>query len=493
MGILQYITGLYKGFLRKFFYGPSWLWRKDPLAGEYISPSFMLFVWCYGFLNRIFTHPGWMLFLVCLATAFYATIMIRSAVTILFLVLAGLFLVNGLILLVLFPRLKITRKVPQRVVAGRIFSVRYEIENLSPFPCFSLLADPLLQGKNLVTDRPEYFTLPGKGKICCTRKIMLAKRGVWDLPAATVESAFPFGLLKASFCDHRRVKVIVHPAWKKWQKDLLAGSGKSGGNRIGKEQKKSFQKGMDLSGCREYVYGDPPGHIHWANSAKWGRFVVKEFEEEKSFRQSVILDTFEKYDWKEIRKDLQRILHLRSFASGERKEIFESIFALASSLAVSFSGDGYEMDFYIPVVREFLPGKDPGKEKIRQFFRKWFLGMNTGRKECTVARFPVGNKEMKAESFLDELSAMQKVPSRAGFEDFTSEILEKIRENPSVLLVLRSCDGSAEKLYGKLVKMGCSCRVLYVTGEKDKKEFCPAWAEKVTPEELLSGKWMGEK
>ncbi|MBO4305454.1 MAG: DUF58 domain-containing protein [Lentisphaeria bacterium] len=505
MEFFRRILNLYRRWVAAFYRGPSWLWGNEVREGKYVSPTLALFLWFHGLCSRVFTFQGWVLFWVWLATAFYATVMLRSPVMILFLVLTGLFLLDGLLLLLLFPRLKVVRTVPGSVMPGRAFSIEYEVENLSFFPCFSILADPLLQGRGLKSDRPVFFSLPGKGKCRIVREFQLDKRGVWLLPAATVETAFPFGLFKASFCDHKRTRILAHPLWRKWDSSLFSGAGAERGSRAEKRRKRSFQRGLEPIGCREYVYGDEMRCIHWGNSAKWGKLVVKEFEEEKNSRLTVILDTALPFTWEDVFRAASHILRLHSAPFAERDRKFESVLSFASSLAASFSGEGQELVFYFPAAEETegekrssSPGEGEKEGEKKESFRKRLLSVlgKTVRKKssCVIRELFVGNRHMSPSAFLDELSAVEKVDRADRFDFVTQEVLEKIAENPPVLLVLLRLDKSAQLLYGKLAKAGIPCRVLLLSdGEKEKEKNAsplPVPAEKITEEALLAGRWM---
>ena len=76
------------------------------------------------------------------------------------------------------------------------------------------------------------------------------------------------------------------------------------------------------------------------------------------------------------------------------------------------------------------------------------------------------------------------------FSAFSPEMLQKVCESPFVLLVLSELDADAEKFYLQIVKKGASCKVLYVAKEnEDKEKNIPVWAERISKEMLLSGKW----
>jgi len=50
-------------------------------------------------------------------------------------------------------------------------------------------------------------------------------------------------------------------------------------------------QGPDYLSVREYRAGDPMRHVHWALTARHGRLMVREFEEERTRRLVVVVDT----------------------------------------------------------------------------------------------------------------------------------------------------------------------------------------------------------
>jgi uncharacterized protein (DUF58 family) len=49
--------------------------------------------------------------------------------------------------------------------------------------------------------------------------------------------------------------------------------------------------GPDFLGVREYRPGDPMRHVHWALTARHGQVMVREFEEERTRRLAIVVDT----------------------------------------------------------------------------------------------------------------------------------------------------------------------------------------------------------
>src|SRR5262249_52154644 len=54
----------------------------------------------------------------------------------------------------------------------------------------------------------------------------------------------------------------------------------------------SVGESEEFVSLRDYRPGDPLRHVHWRSSARTGRLVVKEFEDEFFVRHALVLDTF---------------------------------------------------------------------------------------------------------------------------------------------------------------------------------------------------------
>lgn len=107
------------------------------------------------------------------------------------------------------------------------------------------------------------------------------KRGIRALPAVSVETSFPFGLVwvKSVFSSDN-VKLIVLPKTVTIEgaflKQLRSDSYVPGDSQ---NSNHGFQT-CYARGIREYNRTDSRRHIHWSVSARHGRLMVKEFENE---------------------------------------------------------------------------------------------------------------------------------------------------------------------------------------------------------------------
>ncbi len=103
--------------------------------------------------------------------------------------------------------------------------------------------------------------------------LKLERRGQHSLGEALIEITGPFGM----FRRRRRIEmshgVLAYPAWKPMGRLGLIES-QAGAH----EGRRKSRTGMDASGTRAYVAGDPYRSIHWRNSARSGRLAVREFD-----------------------------------------------------------------------------------------------------------------------------------------------------------------------------------------------------------------------
>lgn len=137
--------------------------------------------------------------------------------------------------------------------------------------------------------RSKAFLLPAVGArsdVVFSYTAACYRRGRYTSATAVLETAAPLGL----FVRRRRydlpLAVTVYPASYEMEgvpatSDVWADQG----------QAVRSSAASDFYGSREYQYGDPLRHIHWRNTARLGRFVVKEFEETSQGSIAVAFET----------------------------------------------------------------------------------------------------------------------------------------------------------------------------------------------------------
>ena len=100
------------------------------------------------------------------------------------------------------------------------------------------------------------------------------QRGIHIFPPLKVETSAPFGLFRALRTIRAPLEVMVYP--QVLPMDTTSAQGALLGQLA--ESNLLWPSG-ELRGSREYQPGDQARNIHWRNSARRGRLMVKEFDE----------------------------------------------------------------------------------------------------------------------------------------------------------------------------------------------------------------------
>jgi len=173
-----------------------------------------------------------------------------------------------------------------RASVGDVFEETFEIENPGRLPRLFVEVEnqtslPAASGSRLLT------WIGGKEKRSYNSRTWLTKRGAFLLGPTTLASGDPFGFFfsKRSFSSSHSLLVLplIIPI-----DNFPSPSGLlPGGKAI---QRKSFEVTPHASGVREYVHGDALKRIHWPSTARRGKLMVKEFEQDPQSEFWIFLD-----------------------------------------------------------------------------------------------------------------------------------------------------------------------------------------------------------
>lgn len=114
------------------------------------------------------------------------------------------------------------------------------------------------------------------------------QRGRFELKAAFIESASPFGFWAARKTVDVQSEIRVYPNLLTERKSLAALFLNRG--TFGLHAQRQIGKGRDFEKLREYVPGDGYDEIHWKATARRGRPITKVFQIEKTQEVYVIVD-----------------------------------------------------------------------------------------------------------------------------------------------------------------------------------------------------------
>ncbi len=173
-----------------------------------------------------------------------------------------------------------------RASVGDIFEETIEVSNTTRLPRLFLEIEnesnlPQAAGSRLVT------MIGSRENRTYLARTWLTSRGAFPLGPTTLRSGDPFGFFTARktfpSADSLLVLPLIIPL-----ADFPSPPGMlPGGKAI---RRKSYEVTPHAAGVREYVTGDPLKRIHWPSTARRGRLMVKEFEQDPQAELWIFLD-----------------------------------------------------------------------------------------------------------------------------------------------------------------------------------------------------------
>ena len=171
---------------------------------------------------------------------------------------------------------------------GDIAQVELRLENLRSWPRYFLSAGydcPL----SSPAERWHSFFVPylkGASPESLVRAVECHRRGLHSFGPVTVESKAPFGLFRRRRHLPSPLSVLVYPQVHPLNSfPLMEGAQ---GTAV---RPKRTPVGQEVAGSRQYFPGDPLRHVHWKNTARMGRPMVKEFEDTQENTLIISFDT----------------------------------------------------------------------------------------------------------------------------------------------------------------------------------------------------------
>lgn len=170
--------------------------------------------------------------------------------------------------------------------AGDVFEEHFEVRNTSPFlvPDVEVANEsklPGAAGSRLLT------RIGGRRTVTYLSRTYLTHRGRFALGPTVVRSGDPFGLFHASRRFPAKESLVVLPTIYEIAAFPAAPGILPGGRTI---RRKSSEVTPHAASVREYSPGDPLKSIHWPTTARRGKLMVKEFEQDPQSEVWVFID-----------------------------------------------------------------------------------------------------------------------------------------------------------------------------------------------------------
>jgi len=201
--------------------------------------------------------------------------------------ISALFLVSLAYALRGFSGLSGHVSLPVEATEGQPFPYQVNLENRGTATHLLLRVAPRF-AQSVPVDTLPVFQVAAGGAASLSGMLTLPMRGAYAAQGLAVHSVYPAGLIARELVLPARGEVVVLPAPLKHPFPVWAGFNQravwaeTGSNVKG--------EGSAFYGLREYVAGDPVAKIHWKATARQGRPMVIEEEEDRVNRYYVFVD-----------------------------------------------------------------------------------------------------------------------------------------------------------------------------------------------------------
>lgn len=233
-----------------------------------------------------------LVYLVIMCALFIGSLIGRNNLLLMvFACLAGPFVMNGWITFTMLRMLKVTRIIPQRIMAGEPFTTTIILENRKSWLTVWLMTvhDVVSRKEDGSTSEVLFIRIPSKQSRQGHYQLRLRQRGLYNVGPVSVTTSFPLGLVERG----NRLEVIdklyvyprtgyLTPAWRKLMQHST--------ELVSDVRTMPGPFHDEMSRIREYRQGDDPRMIHWRTSARVSDLMVCEYEESRDRDLMLIID-----------------------------------------------------------------------------------------------------------------------------------------------------------------------------------------------------------
>ncbi len=231
-----------------------------------------------------FTREGRVIVLLAIGVGFAA---INTGNNLLYLLLGWLLsfiIASGILSELTLKKLSVERRPPPRVFAGEPFLMEVVIENAKQNRAsFSIEVEDLV-GKTPLDKRCYFLKIPAAKSQRTSYRHTFIRRGLYTMTGYRLATKFPFALFRKSRDVDAPLEVLVYPARVTVPRPTprTTSRGETSANRLGRRG--------EFFGLRERRVGDDRRDIHWRSSARTGRLLVREYEDELARRVVIGVD-----------------------------------------------------------------------------------------------------------------------------------------------------------------------------------------------------------
>ena len=231
-----------------------------------------------------FTREGRIIVILSVGVGFAA---INTGNNLLYLLLGWLLsfiIASGVLSEATLRDLVVERRPPPRIWAGEPFLMEVVIKNKKPKRASYSIEVEDLQGGTPIDKRCYFLKIPEGKQQRTSYRHTFVRRGLYTLTGYRLATKFPFALFRKSRDVDAPHEVLVYPARVPVPRPPPRASvrGEMTADRLGRRG--------EFFGLRERRPGDDRRDIHWKSSARTGRLLVREYEDELARRVVISVD-----------------------------------------------------------------------------------------------------------------------------------------------------------------------------------------------------------
>ena len=221
-----------------------------------------------------FTRDGRIIVILAVGVGFAA---INTGNNLLYLLLGWLLsfiIASGILSEMTLKRLSVERRPPPRVFAAEPFLMEVVIKNgKTNRASFSIEVEDLI-GKTPIDKRCYFLKIPAAKSQRTSYRHTFVRRGLYTLTGYRIATKFPFALFRKSRDVDAPLELLVFPSRVAVPRPppRTTTRGDTTADRLGRRG--------EFFGLRERRSGDDRRDIHWKSSARTGRLLVREYEDE---------------------------------------------------------------------------------------------------------------------------------------------------------------------------------------------------------------------
>lgn len=198
--------------------------------------------------------------------------------------LLSVIIASGILSDMCLRAIEISRQAPKRIYANRPFLMELTAKNSKKrLASYSLEVEDICQGHPV--DKRCYFLKIPEGKSQNTGyRHTINRRGLYTFQGFRISTKFPFGLFRKSRRSNTPSEVLVFPSTH------AVSLPPPRGQLQGDNHSHTVGRRGEFFGLREYRDGDDRRSIHWRSTAREGKLLVREYEDESQRRITLLID-----------------------------------------------------------------------------------------------------------------------------------------------------------------------------------------------------------